>query len=361
MKQLLPLVREFGKKELPSWLAPRLARVLSSRLGFLLGRVVEAVPADGTVLGPGTFVAARGMADGFSAWIALTPLGFVHAVADTLLGGEPLVPDDSSPVTEGEATVLREFFQAAVEAAAEAVGVGNPAEVDVVEAVFRVPEGEYGTVDVALDVFGFPRGILRVVFLAPLREGGAQTRPVLDAVPLTVTVTVESVPVTAGEVASLAPVYLVLLDTADPLAVKISVEGTPVFAGRLGRRGYSFVVKIEGLLEGGLAVQEGNFVPLEVPEVLGDEAPTGEPLGMGRLHRVPLQLTVEVGRVVKTLAEVAELRPGDIIHLNKPSSAPVDLLVNGVVVARGVVVDAGGRYAVQVTEIFRGAQERTAQ
>jgi len=71
------------------------------------------------------------------------------------------------------------------------------------------------------------------------------------------------------------------------------------------------------------------------------------------LHDVNLELTVEVGRCTKPLRDVLRFAPGEIVVLDRPAGAPADLLVNGVIFARGQIVEAAdtGEYAIRITEV----------
>ncbi len=73
---------------------------------------------------------------------------------------------------------------------------------------------------------------------------------------------------------------------------------------------------------------------------LSDETPAREAPGMPDLRRlgdVPIELTAEIGRTHMTVNETLDLRIGSIVPLNRTSSEPLDLLVNGTLVARGEV------------------------
>lgn len=84
-------------------------------------------------------------------------------------------------------------------------------------------------------------------------------------------------------------------------------------------------------------------------------ARTGEPLGMANLMDVPVCVTVEVGRTRVPLSELMEVGPGSLLPLDRESHEPVDVLVNGKVVARGEVVTLNGAFGVRITNVDDGA------
>jgi flagellar motor switch protein FliN len=70
---------------------------------------------------------------------------------------------------------------------------------------------------------------------------------------------------------------------------------------------------------------------------------------------VPVHLTVELGQCQLPMRDVLQLAVGNIIQLDKAADAPVDLFVNGKLVARGEVVVIEDRFGVKIIEILGSA------
>ncbi len=71
------------------------------------------------------------------------------------------------------------------------------------------------------------------------------------------------------------------------------------------------------------------------------------------LHDVPLELTVELGRIKLTLSELAaRLGPGSVITLDKITGAPLDVRVNSRLVARAEAVAIGDRCGIRILELI---------
>ena len=77
--------------------------------------------------------------------------------------------------------------------------------------------------------------------------------------------------------------------------------------------------------------------------------PTQENIGL--IMDVPLEVTLELGRTKKSIAEILDFAPGTIIELNKIAGEPIDVLVNGKFVAKGEVVVIEESFGIRVTEI----------
>ncbi|MGN6387260.1 MAG: flagellar motor switch protein FliN [Verrucomicrobiota bacterium] len=69
---------------------------------------------------------------------------------------------------------------------------------------------------------------------------------------------------------------------------------------------------------------------------------------------VPVGVTVQLGATQLPMRDVLQLAPGSVVQLNKLADAPVDLLVNDKLVARGEVVVIENRFGIKITEMVGG-------
>jgi len=67
---------------------------------------------------------------------------------------------------------------------------------------------------------------------------------------------------------------------------------------------------------------------------------------------IPLEVSVELGRVTMLVRELLEIGTGSIVELQKAAGEPVEVLVNGRLIARGEVVVVEDNFAVRITEIL---------
>lgn len=95
-----------------------------------------------------------------------------------------------------------------------------------------------------------------------------------------------------------------------------------------------------------VTVQPAQFAPLN----LGVGAP--EQGNIGLIMDVPLQITVELGKTRKTIKDILALGPGSVVELDKLAGEPVDLLVNGKLLAKGEVVVIDENFGIRVTDII---------
>jgi flagellar motor switch protein FliN/FliY len=79
----------------------------------------------------------------------------------------------------------------------------------------------------------------------------------------------------------------------------------------------------------------------------------GEPVNLNLVMDVELNVTLRFGQRKLTLREVLELTSGSVVELDRQVEEPVELLLDGMVIARGEAVVIDGNYGLRVTEVSR--------
>ncbi len=74
---------------------------------------------------------------------------------------------------------------------------------------------------------------------------------------------------------------------------------------------------------------------------------------LGYVKDVKVELSVELGRAMKTLSEVAGIGEGTIIELNRLAGEPVDLFASGELIAKAEVVVIDESFGIRVTEVLK--------
>ncbi len=97
-------------------------------------------------------------------------------------------------------------------------------------------------------------------------------------------------------------------------------------------------------------VQNAQFQSFDEPSV----KLTGEQKdNLNLLMDVPLQISVEIGSARRKVRDILEFAQGSIIELERQAGAPVDIVVNGNLIAKGDVVVIDDNFAVRITEIIK--------
>ena len=83
--------------------------------------------------------------------------------------------------------------------------------------------------------------------------------------------------------------------------------------------------------------------------------------GLGLIHDIDVRLTVELGRAQMRLRDVLDLAEDSVVMLDRLTDEPLDVLVNGKLIAKGEVVAEGNRFGLRILELVgdgRGSASR---
>ncbi|MBN7773761.1 flagellar motor switch phosphatase FliY [Clostridium aminobutyricum] len=84
-------------------------------------------------------------------------------------------------------------------------------------------------------------------------------------------------------------------------------------------------------------------------------SPTEAGTNLDLIMKVPLQISVEIGRTKKLVKEILELGQGSLVVLDKLAGDQVDVYVNGQCIAKGDVVVVDDNFGVKITEVIKKA------
>ena len=69
------------------------------------------------------------------------------------------------------------------------------------------------------------------------------------------------------------------------------------------------------------------------------------------LENIEVNLTVEVGSTEIPIRDLLRLNEGSVVELDRLAGEPLDILVNGMIIAKGEVVMVGERFGIRFSEI----------
>lgn len=73
--------------------------------------------------------------------------------------------------------------------------------------------------------------------------------------------------------------------------------------------------------------------------------------GLSLIHDIDVRLTVELGRSQMPLRDVLDLAEDSVVMLDRLTDEPLDVMVNGKLIARGEVVAEGNRFGLRILEL----------
>lgn len=112
--------------------------------------------------------------------------------------------------------------------------------------------------------------------------------------------------------------------------------------------------KLMAGIEGGTATGMAVGAQNASGSVLGGSG-SFDDSGLEMILDIPLEVSVELGRVKMVVKDVIELGSGSIVEIDKAAGEPVDIMVNGRLVAHGEVVVIEDNFGVRITEILSPA------
>ncbi|MGJ7921958.1 flagellar motor switch protein FliN [Neobacillus sp. LXY-4] len=107
-------------------------------------------------------------------------------------------------------------------------------------------------------------------------------------------------------------------------------------------------------LEALLGESEQETKPFLFADLEEESSKSGleDSVNLNLLMDISLEIVVELGRTKKKINEILDLSQGSIIELDRVSGEPVDLLINGKIVAKGEVVVIDEYFGIRITEIL---------
>lgn len=90
----------------------------------------------------------------------------------------------------------------------------------------------------------------------------------------------------------------------------------------------------------------------EVFRPLSSNSSSAQSRDLEMIMDIPVKLTVELGRTKLTIKQLLELAQGSVIELEGLAGEPMDILINGYLIAQGEVVVVEDKYGIRITEII---------
>lgn len=103
----------------------------------------------------------------------------------------------------------------------------------------------------------------------------------------------------------------------------------------------------------------------QAPVFSGTDVPAADPAAEPRpnldvIMDVPVTLSLEVGRAQMSVGRLLRLTPGSVVELDRNAGEPLDVYVNGALVAHGEIVVINDRFGIRLTDVPGAGQRPTA-
>lgn len=114
--------------------------------------------------------------------------------------------------------------------------------------------------------------------------------------------------------------------------------------------------EIDGVAEDDAAAEDVGAAPMELSEF--DEPAAAAPAGQGNnpdldvILDIPVSISMEVGCTSITIRNLLQLNQGSVIELDRLAGEPLDVLVNGTLIAHGEVVVVNEKFGIRMTDVI---------
>jgi flagellar motor switch protein FliN/FliY len=101
-----------------------------------------------------------------------------------------------------------------------------------------------------------------------------------------------------------------------------------------------------------LSEQTQKEAPAAFPDFSGAAVKSGMHNDIDFILDIPVQLTVELGRTKIAIKNLLQLAQGSVVELDGLAGEPMDVLVNGCLIAQGEVVVVNDKFGIRLTDII---------
>ncbi len=105
-----------------------------------------------------------------------------------------------------------------------------------------------------------------------------------------------------------------------------------------------------------LEEQTGQAASVDFDELSDDSAPVSDPK-LDVILDIPVTMSMEVGNTDISIRSLLQLSQGSVVELDRVAGEPLDVMVNGTLIAHGEVVVVNDRYGIRLTDVI-SPQER---
>ena len=99
------------------------------------------------------------------------------------------------------------------------------------------------------------------------------------------------------------------------------------------------------------AIQTETVAPASFTNFAPTDGLAGAPNDLNMILDIPVQLTVELGRTRIPIKHILQLAQGSVVELDALAGEPMDVLVNGFLIAQGEVVVVNDKFGIRLTDI----------
>lgn len=113
----------------------------------------------------------------------------------------------------------------------------------------------------------------------------------------------------------------------------------------------------EALAEQAESGSGDQVVPAELDALAAEPVPANGEASLEGILDIPVSMAMEIGRTQISIRNLLQLNQGSVVALDRLAGEPMDVLVNGTLVAHGEVVVVNEKFGIRLTDVI-SAQDR---
>lgn len=99
-----------------------------------------------------------------------------------------------------------------------------------------------------------------------------------------------------------------------------------------------------------------QYEKAQFDELQKDGKTNGDEVNLTVILDIPVTLSVEIGRTRQTIRNLLQLNQGSVVELDRLAGEPMDVLVNGTLIAHGEVVVVNEKFGIRLTDVISAAE-----
>jgi flagellar motor switch protein FliN/FliY len=99
-------------------------------------------------------------------------------------------------------------------------------------------------------------------------------------------------------------------------------------------------------------INETNAQAAGLDELSEESAPAGADTKLDTILDIPVTISMEVGRTNISIRNLLQLNQGSVVELDRVAGEPLDVLVNGTLIAHGEVVVINDKFGIRLTDVI---------
>lgn len=101
---------------------------------------------------------------------------------------------------------------------------------------------------------------------------------------------------------------------------------------------------------------DDGYEKAEFSQLKNEKKPAMDEVNLDVILDIPVTLSVEIGRTRQTIRNLLQLNQGSVVELDRLAGEPMDVLVNGTLIAHGEIVVVNEKFGIRLTDVISAAE-----